>query len=55
MRKYPGGRLHVDDVTLTRGRLFVELLGGGMETIPVTKTKVKIAATAAPAIANLRE
>jgi hypothetical protein len=55
MRKYPGGRSHVDDVTLTTGRLFAEPLGGGKETIPVTKMRIKIAATATPAVTNFRE
>lgn len=52
MRKYPGGRRHVDRVTLTTGRLATETFGGGKETIPVTKMRIKIAATATPTVIN---
>ena len=55
MRKYPGGRTHVDLVTLTTGRLLTEALGGGSEIIPVTKMRIKIVARAAPAAINFRE
>ena len=55
MRKYPGGRTQTDLVTLTTGRLLTEPLGGGKETIPVTKMRIKIAATATPAVTNFRE
>ena len=54
IRKKPGGRTHVEDVTLT-GELLVEPWGGGKETIPVTKLRTKIAATATPPMTNLLE
>jgi hypothetical protein len=55
IRKKSGGRTHVDRVTLTTVRLVAEPLGGGKETMPVTKMRIKIAATATPAVTNLRE
>jgi hypothetical protein len=55
IRKKPGGRTHVDRVTLTTGRLLTEALGGGKETIPVAKMRIKIAATATPAVTNFQE
>jgi len=55
MRKYPGGRTHVDLVTLTIGRLLAEPFGGGRETIPVSKSRTKIVATATPTVTSFQE
>jgi len=55
IRKKPGGRTHVEDMTFTTGKLLVEPCGGGKERIPVTKLRTKIAATITPAITNLLE
>ena len=56
MRMKPGGRSHVDGVTVTAEGTLLEDWFGGIETIPVDRTtSVMINVIATPAIRSFRE
>ena len=56
MRMNPGGRSHVDFVTVTAGGTPLEDWFGGIETIPVDRTSsAMINVIATPAIRSFRE